>query len=108
MGRIVNGIRQKQDAVYEEAETIAVAKDQLWERQLLKGLAIEMHKQLVPGGGIEPPLCHQNRILSPARLPVPPSRQGYAFNQLMCFSLEIPEGISNPARSLLRVLRSRH
>ena len=29
---------------------------------------------LVPGGGIEPPLCHQNWILNPARLPVPPSR----------------------------------
>src|SRR5690349_3151359 len=29
---------------------------------------------LVPGGGIEPPLCCQNWILSPARLPIPPSR----------------------------------
>jgi S-adenosylmethionine:tRNA ribosyltransferase-isomerase len=30
---------------------------------------------LVPGGGIEPPLCYQNWILSPARLPIPPSRR---------------------------------
>jgi hypothetical protein len=30
---------------------------------------------VVPGEGIEPTLCRQNRILSPARLPVPPSRR---------------------------------
>ena len=29
---------------------------------------------LVPGGGIEPPRCHQRGILSPVRLPIPPSR----------------------------------
>src|SRR5271154_3583635 len=28
---------------------------------------------LVPGEGIEPTRCHHHRILSPARLPVPPS-----------------------------------
>ena len=31
---------------------------------------------MVPGGGIEPPLPFGNRILNPARLPVPPPRQG--------------------------------
>jgi hypothetical protein len=31
---------------------------------------------LVPGGGIEPPWCHHRRILSPLRLPIPPSRRG--------------------------------
>ena len=31
---------------------------------------------LVPEVGIEPTLCFQNWILSPARLPVPPLRQG--------------------------------
>ncbi len=30
---------------------------------------------LVRAVGIEPTLCHQNRILSPARLPVPPRPQ---------------------------------
>ena len=30
---------------------------------------------LVPGGGIEPPWCCHRRILSPLRLPIPPSRQ---------------------------------
>ncbi len=30
--------------------------------------------KMVPGGGIEPPLCYQNWILNPARLPVPPPR----------------------------------
>ena len=29
---------------------------------------------LVPGGGIEPPRCRQRGILSPVRLPIPPSR----------------------------------
>ncbi len=29
---------------------------------------------VVPGGGIEPPRCHQRGILNPVRLPIPPSR----------------------------------
>jgi hypothetical protein len=29
---------------------------------------------LVPGGGVEPPRTEVRRILSPLRLPVPPSR----------------------------------
>ena len=36
----------------------------------------------MPATGIEPVLCHHNRILSPARLPVPPRRQLYVL-QLM-------------------------
>ena len=31
---------------------------------------------LVPGGGVEPPRPCDRRILSPLRLPVPPSRPG--------------------------------
>ena len=31
-------------------------------------------EHMVPGEGIEPSLCRQNWILSPARLPIPPSR----------------------------------
>jgi hypothetical protein len=31
-------------------------------------------KVLVPGGGVEPPRAEARRILSPLRLPVPPSR----------------------------------
>src|SRR6266536_4523650 len=31
---------------------------------------------LVPGGGVEPPRPEGRRILSPLRLPVPPSRRG--------------------------------
>ena len=31
---------------------------------------------VVPGAGIEPALPLRNRILSPARLPVPPPRHG--------------------------------
>ena len=33
---------------------------------------------MVPGARIELALCFQNRILNPARLPVPPPRQGEA------------------------------
>ncbi len=33
-------------------------------------------KPLVPGGGVEPPRAEARRILSPLRLPVPPSRLG--------------------------------
>lgn len=32
-------------------------------------------KSLVPGAGIEPARCHHRGILSPVRLPIPPSRQ---------------------------------
>gem|GEM_PF-3837814 len=30
---------------------------------------------VVPGAGIEPARCHHRGILSPVRLPIPPSRQ---------------------------------
>lgn len=30
---------------------------------------------MVPGAGIEPARCFQRGILSPVRLPIPPSRQ---------------------------------
>ena len=49
---------------------------------LLKGLAVAGFQWfleflfVVPGGGIEPPLPFKNWILSPARLPIPPSRHG--------------------------------
>src|SRR6266404_6217903 len=36
---------------------------------------MSINKILVPGEGIEPTRCHHHRILSPARLPVPPSGQ---------------------------------
>ena len=35
--------------------------------------------KLVPGGGIEPPRAEARRILSPLRLPVPPSRLRNSF-----------------------------
>jgi hypothetical protein len=38
--------------------------------QVLKNKAL----RLVPGGGVEPPRAEARRILSPLRLPVPPSR----------------------------------
>lgn len=36
-------------------------------------------KTMVRAAGIEPALCHQNWILSPARLPVPPRPHGAAI-----------------------------
>jgi hypothetical protein len=36
-------------------------------------------RSLVPGGGVEPPRPEGRRILSPLRLPVPPSRLGKVF-----------------------------
>jgi hypothetical protein len=38
--------------------------------------------QLVPGGGVEPPRPEGRRILSPLRLPVPPSRLSGAQKKL--------------------------
>src|SRR3984893_5070322 len=44
-----------------------------------------INKILVPGEGIEPTRCHHHRILSPARLPVPPS--GHQAQQYMRLEL---------------------
>jgi hypothetical protein len=38
---------------------------------------------LVPGAGIEPPRAEARRILSPLRLPVPPSRLGDFYLNLL-------------------------
>ena len=40
---------------------------------------------LVPGGGVEPPRAEARRILSPLRLPVPPSRR----------FVEVPDSTAN-------------
>ena len=42
-----------------------------------------MDPKLVPGGGVEPPRPEGRRILSPLRLPVPPSRH---FVEVLDFS----------------------
>ena len=41
--------------------------------------------EVVPGEGIEPTLCYQNRILSPARLPVPPARPNWDADYRLSF-----------------------
>ncbi len=38
--------------------------------------------RLVPGGGVEPPRPEGRRILSPLRLPVPPSRQVWQVTEI--------------------------
>ena len=40
-------------------------------------------RSLVPGGGVEPPRAEARRILSPLRLPVPPSRRRDCLNALL-------------------------
>ncbi len=37
-------------------------------------MLINLLESMVPGGGVEPPRAEARRILSPLRLPVPPSR----------------------------------
>jgi hypothetical protein len=45
---------------------------------------------LVPGGGVEPPRAEARRILSPLRLPVPPSRHFLeVLNSTACFTLYV-------------------
>lgn len=39
------------------------------------GSCHELSNSMVPRVGLEPTRCHHHRILSPARLPIPPSRQ---------------------------------
>ena len=41
----------------------------------------------MPATGIEPVLCHHNRILSPARLPVPPRGQASFYGYIKKISL---------------------
>jgi hypothetical protein len=45
---------------------------------------------MVPGGGVEPPRAGARRILSPLRLPVPPSRLGKTFASLNQFWVFAP------------------
>ena len=47
----------------------------------------------MPATGIEPVRCHHHRILSPARLPVPP-RRPFALKQML--TAKRPERGSNP------------
>src|ERR1700692_2904162 len=62
--------------------------------QKFKGCTLKI---LVPGEGIEPTRCHHHRILSPARLPVPPS--GHQTRQYMRLELLV-EWSADAARGL--------
>jgi hypothetical protein len=54
-----------------DTEGVLCNHSTLYKRENPVYLAI--NRVLVPGAGIEPALPNGNRILSPARLPVPPS-----------------------------------
>ena len=50
---------------------------------------IESRENKLPKGGVEPPLSCENRILSPARLPIPPLRL-MGFDKIPdCFLINI-------------------
>jgi hypothetical protein len=49
---------------------------------------------LVPGGGVEPPRPEGRRILSPLRLPVPPSRLEGGSNKVSIFGSLILQRIT--------------
>src|ERR1700678_2603273 len=51
---------------------------------------------LVPGGGVEPPRPCGRRILSPLRLPVPPSRRTSILSAYLLFSLTASCNNSTP------------
>ena len=47
---------------------------------------------MVPGARIELALCYQNRILNPARLPVPPPRHAHTASETACWQAHRPKG----------------
>ena len=49
---------------------------------------------MVPGGGVEPPRPCDRRILSPLRLPVPPSRQRLAVSKSIAQASSSPPKVS--------------
>ena len=51
-----------------------LANSNFYVKQTTKKGQTPMCKSFMPATGIEPVLCCHNRILSPARLPVPPHR----------------------------------
>src|SRR5260370_6446803 len=56
-------------------------------------LKLQRTKGMVPGGGVEPPRTEVRRILSPLRLPVPPSRRRMVSNccrRIYCSPFALP------------------
>jgi hypothetical protein len=48
---------------------------------------------MVPRGGLEPPRCHQRRILNPVRLPIPPPRHFIVTDKIVCqYTMFYPKG----------------
>ena len=59
--------------------------------------------RLVPGGGVEPPRSEDRRILSPLRLPVPPSRLDSLATMLQQSSTDGTPTRSSAADSLAQL-----
>jgi hypothetical protein len=54
---------------------------------------------MVPGGGVEPPRAEARRILSPLRLPVPPSRLRMEAIDFKGYLVLFPRYPKQPCRS---------
>src|SRR5213079_40403 len=61
--------------------TVGEPRRETLDRPLRVNMLTLLTLGLVPGGGVEPPRPEGRRILSPLRLPVPPSRRGEATVQ---------------------------
>ncbi len=75
--RFLNRLRESKSACFRDLEPTGFARAAA--RRLVRppigavsGAKRREIEEMVRVVGIEPTLCHQNRILSPARLPVPP------------------------------------
>ncbi len=50
-------------------------------KKVADNLSYQLLLSLVPKVGLEPTRCRQHRILSPARLPIPPLRQASSSSE---------------------------
>jgi hypothetical protein len=73
-------------------------------------VAFALEKEVVRAAGVEPALCRQNWILSPARLPVPPrphqaTSSSHSSRGATLLRLSIAPNLPNPERQVQRTER---
>ncbi len=117
--RIPIMIRNSHLVKLQKATATRTATTQRQATEPVTNYAFKLLILLVPGGGVEPPRAEARRILSPLRLPVPPSRLCTRQVQLIklltsCCSiaaaaLKGPGGIgSTGAQSTISIAQSLH
>ena len=76
------------------------------QKQVKRGSPGAQSGSMVPGGRVELPLSCENRILSPARLPVPPSGHTHVLSPadvfLACHRQRVNRQLSRPRRQVAR------